>query len=541
MSNRAISKFLTNKGIFLVHLIANGQGHAYICDGDIALTRLQSLTEEARLTLANLADTAGDLAVPSLRLGVTGLARSGKTVFITALVHNLLHGGRLPVFRAAAGGRLSRAALQPQPDDAVPRFDYESHVAALVNERVWPQSTRQVSELRLTLEFESASYFARTFGRGKLHLDLIDYPGEWLLDLPLLSKSYAEFSAEALRLARAPGRAEIAGQWLSMLGDIDPDGPEKETDALKLSDAFKHYLAACRNDTHALSMLPPGRFLMPGDLDGSPALTFAPLDIPADAPPTRNGTFRAMMERRYEAYKSHVVRPFFREHFARLDRQIVLVDVLHALNAGPSAMNDLEVALGEVLKAFRPGRRSWLASILSRRIDRILFAATKADHLHREDHDRLEAVLERLVARGIEHARFKGAEVEVLAMAAVRATREATVKHRGEELPAILGTPLPGETVSGESYDGHTEIAMFPGDLPEDPDSVFARPESGSQGLEAHKQVHSESEHEGVDSTLQYLRFRPPKLDTTAEGLTLSLPHIRLDRALEFLLGDRLA
>ncbi|RQP16057.1 MAG: hypothetical protein EAS49_13950, partial [Brucella intermedia] len=27
----------------------------------------------------------------------------------------------------------------------------------------------------------------------------------------------------------------------------------------------------------------------------------------------------------------------------------------------------------------------------------------------------------------------------------------------------------------------------------------------------------------------------------TAEGLTLSLPHIRLDRALQFLIGDRLA
>ena len=35
-------------------------------------------------------------------------------------------------------------------------------------------------------------------------------------------------------------------------------------------------------DEHALSMLPPGRFLMPGDLEGSPALTFAPLDISPD-------------------------------------------------------------------------------------------------------------------------------------------------------------------------------------------------------------------------------------------------------------------
>ena len=50
------------------------------------------------------------------------------------------------------------------------------------------------------------------------------------------------------------------------------------------------------------------------------------------------------MARRYEAYKDAVVRPFFRDHFARLDRQIVLVDALEALNAGPTALADLDHA-----------------------------------------------------------------------------------------------------------------------------------------------------------------------------------------------------
>ncbi len=493
------------------------------------MKKLQNLADEARLSFANLTDAATDLAVPSVRLGVTGLARAGKTVFITALVHNLIHGGRLPVFSAAAGGRLTRAFLQPQPDDAVPRFDYEAHVAALVEDRIWPQSTRQVSELRLTIEYESASYLSRKLGPGKLHLDLIDYPGEWLLDLPLLKKSYAEFSSDALARARAANRDRIAAPFLEALQSVDPDGPETEADAQRLSNAFKTYLAACREDTHALSMLPPGRFLMPGDLDGSPALTFAPLDLKQDEAPARTGTFRAMMERRFEAYKTHVVRPFFRDHFARLDRQIVLVDVLHALNAGPEALNDLQAALGEVLTSFRPGRRSWLASILRRRIDRILFAATKADHLNREDHDRLQAILRRLVARGMDHARFSGADVDVVALAAIRATREASVRHDGEDLPAILGTPLPGETLDDRTFDGNTEIAMFPGDLPSTPDMIFEAVESDPE------------DQPEVVSPVRFLRFRPPRLDRTAEGMSLSLPHIRLDRALEFLIGDRLS
>ena len=44
-----------------------------------------------------------------------------------------------------------------------------------------------------------------------------------------------------------------------------------------LADALTAYLRACKLDERALSTLPPGRFLMPGDLEGSPALTFAPL------------------------------------------------------------------------------------------------------------------------------------------------------------------------------------------------------------------------------------------------------------------------
>ena len=90
-----------------------------------------------------------------------GSPRSGKTVFITALVHNLLHGGRLPVFEAMASGRIARARLEPQPDDAVPRFDYETHARALIEARDWPESTRRISELRLVIEYQSAQRRAR--------------------------------------------------------------------------------------------------------------------------------------------------------------------------------------------------------------------------------------------------------------------------------------------------------------------------------------------------------------------------------------------
>ena len=480
--------------------------------------QLTTITDETRLVLSNLGDRTLGLVSPTVRLGVTGLAHAGKTVFITALVHNLIHGGRLPLFKSYASGRVAGAALEPQPDDAVPRFDYEQHVNALLSTRIWPESTRQISELRLTVRYESASFFGRALGSGKLHIDIIDYPGEWLLDLPLLGKSYAEWSNEAVAKAGTAQHCALAAAWLARLAAADPAAAENETTARELASAFTAYLRALRTAEGAVATEPPGRFLMPGDLDNSPALTFSPLNNIRSAP---HGSLARMMERRYEAYKNVVVRPFFRDHFARLDRQIVLVDVLSALNGGPGAVAELEAALAGVLACFRLGRTGWLSGLVSRRIDRILFAATKADHLHHGDHDRLEAILGRIVARAAESAKFAGAKVEVLAVASVRSTKEASVTTTGETLPSIIGTPLPTERIDGRVFDGATEVALFPGDLPKDTGDVFST--------------------QAPRGDVRFVRFRPPKLERTAEGLTLSLPHIRLDRALEFLLGDKLA
>src|SRR3569833_1679701 len=105
------------------------------------------IIEEARLSARALLEYGSNLFNPTIRLGVTGLSRAGKPVFITALIHGLLRGGRFPVFEPLSGGRSVRTVLVPLPDDAVPRFIYEKHNHTLVDERRWPQSTSDISEL----------------------------------------------------------------------------------------------------------------------------------------------------------------------------------------------------------------------------------------------------------------------------------------------------------------------------------------------------------------------------------------------------------
>jgi hypothetical protein len=470
--------------------------------------------------MGNLGYWLGGVSTPAIRLGVTGLSRAGKTVFITSLVHALVSGARLPAFRPRAEERIAEARLVAHPDDGLPRFGYEDHLAVLTGpDRDWPQSTRQISALSIALRYQSRQSWLGGLlgpagmlsgGESQLRLDIVDYPGEWLLDLPLLAKSYADWSAETLAKAGQGRREAPFAPYRALLaGDLPGEGEDGQAQAL--AKAFTAALRACREDGRGLSALAPGRFLMPGDLEGAPALTFAPLP-----PDFGDGALRASMDRRYEAYKARVVRPFFADHFSRLDRQIVLVDVLGAINGGEEAVADLEHALADVLAAFNAGANSLLTSLFAPRVSRILFAATKADHLHHTNHDRLEAILALLVRRAWHRAQAAGAATATVALAGIRATREVTARVGGEELPCIAGIPLAGERLDGRVFDGKAEVALFPGDLPAEPEAVL----TGNAGQ------------------LRFLRFRPPVI---APGKQAVLPSIRLDRALDFLIGDLIA
>ena len=452
-----------------------------------------------------VASVSEQLFEPVIRLGVTGLSRAGKTVFITGLVANLLNRGRMPQLRGAA--RIEAAYLQPQPDDTLPRFDYEGHLAALTGDAPhWPDSTRALSELRLSFRVRPSGFFASFAGPRKLHLDIVDYPGEWLLDLALLDKSYAAWSEDTLtRIAKRPQAQDFMAIARAEDGALRLD--EGRTQALAAQ--FTSYLHAAR--AAGYSDCTPGRFLLPGDLAGSPVLTFAPLPAPASTP---RGCLWREMERRYEAYKARVVTPFFRDHFAKIDRQIVLVDVLGAIHSGPQAVEDLRRTMADVLAAFRPGRNRFLTSWFGgRRVEKILFAATKADHLHHSQHAALTDIMEALLRDARDRADFAGARTAAMSIASLRATVEETVLRDGVSLACVRGRLMS----TGK------QAVMYPGALPTDPARILAPARAGAEAW--------------LDADFAMMGFAPARSILKAGD---GPPHIRLDRAAEFLFGDRL-
>lgn len=468
---------------------------------------IAAIADQITRGVENVADTlAAPFSDPVIRLGVTGLSRAGKTVFITSLVANLMDRGRMPQLRAAANGAIRTAYLQPQPDDTLPRFEYESHLARLTaKEPSWPDGTRQISELRLSLQVQPTGLLAGLTGPRTVHLDIVDYPGEWLLDLGLLDVDFATWSEAAI--ARAAGRPG-GDAFLAASHEIDPNGKLSETDAQTLAEAYTAHLTQSREA--GFSDCTPGRFLLPGDLAGSPVLTFAPL-------PGRGfsrGSLGRELERRFESYKRNIVKPFFRDHFSKIDRQVVLLDVLGAIHAGPPAVADLRQAIADILGAFRPGRNDFLTRIFQgRRVEKILFAATKADHLHHGQHGQLTAITEAMLREARDKAQFAGAQTEAMAIASLRTTVEQTVEHRDSPLDVVKGRLLG----SGK------QAAFYPGDLPQDPSHLLGPAQEGAQAW--------------LDADYKVMNFAPAPL-TLRPGD--GPPHIRLDKAAEFLIGDRL-
>ncbi len=442
-----------------------------------------------------------------VKLAVTGLSRSGKTVFITSLVHQLLHGtdaSHLPFFQIANSGRLRGTKAMPQPDLHIPSFRYDQAIEQLCGEPpTWPKPTSGISELRLAIRYISNNPLTKHIAPiSTLYVDIIDYPGEWLLDLPLLELSYEQWCQQILELCKQEPRLSLSEQWRAFLDTFNPNDQVNETIIREASVLYTDFLYKCKKQ-YGLNLLQPGRFTMPGDeLKGAPVLEFCPL---FKVPEHENGnTIYTEMKKRYEYYKEYIVKKFYQQHFSSFDRQIILADVLKAFNKGHATFTDMRDSLNMVLKSFEYGKSGLLNKLFGLKIDKILFAATKADHVTPEQLPNLEAFLQNMLANTHHNANFEGVDTKTLALASVKCTQAAHATYKGQRISCIKGVPI----------ESNKPIALFPGEVP----------------------VKTPLPEEWVEDRFHFLDFKPPRLANIHGS---GLPHIRIDRALEFLLGDK--
>ncbi|MEO5352707.1 MAG: YcjX family protein [Magnetococcus sp. XQGC-1] len=466
---------------------------------------LGTLLTGAQQTLSEWLRLAMDQTV---RLAVTGLNQSGKTVFITALVHQLLHARQesgLPFFDCVSSNRFAGAKVMLQPDVDVSAFRYDQFIRPLTERRPsWPTRTEELSEIRLAIRFRPTGLLHRQLSDSStLHLDIIDYPGEWLLDLPMLELSFADWSAQIFQACAEEPRRSLSAEWRALLETL-PMGSRADEGVLRqASELYTRFLLRCKTE-QGLSLLQPGRFTVPGELRGTPLLTFCPL--PATAEENRGAeSLYGIMAQRFDAYKEKVIYRFYKDHFTRFDRQIVLIDLLKALSRGPENFSDMRVALESILQNFHYGASGLLNRLLWPKIDKLLFVATKVDHVAANQHSNLERLLNRIVSKPANDATFQGVEVKTMALSSVTCTRTVVREHEGRRLSFVQGVPKGREQ----------EILLFPGEIPES----LPRAEDWDA------------------NRFNFMEFEPPRI---VDPEAATLPHIRLDQALQFLLGDKL-
>lgn len=437
-----------------------------------------------------------------LRLGVTGLSGAGKTAFITSLVHQLTQGDQpahLPFFAVVREKRYLGGQVNQQQVLSVPRFPIEQNLQYLQQQPpTWPPSTRGWSQLSLTLRYKAGTGLrAKLQSRSELALNIVDYPGEWLLDLPLLSMDYQQWCEFSWRLFRQPHRQAVAKVFEQHLLTLNQqDGSELALQ--KTTDNYKTLLHQF-HDTPGAYLNQPGRLLVPGELAGTPMLQLFPL-LPEQA--AANTALAKKLAQHYKSYCKNVVEPFYQQHFVSLDRQIILVDCLTALNNGYAAMQELQQALQLILKSFHYGPSSLLTRLFKPKINKVLFAASKADHATPEQHKALSLLLQQLLQQPLKLSHYQAAVTEVMAIAAIRASTSGYVQAEGLAQPCIRG-----ETLQQKS------VTYFPGEVPATiPSAEF---------FKQHK--------------FEFLALEPIQW---AEHQPL--PHVRMDHVLQFMLGDKL-
>ncbi|MCK8136468.1 YcjX family protein [Pseudoalteromonas sp. 2CM28B] len=445
-----------------------------------------------------------------VKLAVTGLSGSGKTAFITALVKHLTTQSddkNLPFFDVMREHRHIATKVVPQEALKVPTFDYPRALNALLpsdGEPTWPASTERINTLRLAIKYQSASGLRGHFSpQSTLYLDIIDYPGEWLLDLPMLEQSYSLWCEQQYPLLLQHPRVNTSTEFLNALEQLDLNAPVDEALLAHIAALYQSMLVGLKKDTK-LAMLQPGRMLMPGDLQGAPLLLFFPVNaqhIKSDE--VVPGSNLAHLIKRFNAYVKEVVKPFYNEHFKHFDRQIVLVDVLSALNEGHETLHEQSSVINQLLAHFNYGESGFFKRLFKPNIDKILFAANKSDHISAKHHKDLALLLDSLVHEQSNHLKFDGVQIETMAMSSIAATQPRQVADKGQTLDCIYGKPL-------NEQDWLTYLP------PQPPKRMLNKNEWPAQGFE-------------------FLSFAPmPNPDK-------QLKHIRLDHVMQYLLGDKLS
>ncbi len=451
---------------------------------------LDKITEDIEDVVGSTKESLDDISMPisTTKIAVTGLSRSGKTVFITSLIDQLLHQKKISF--VTSRHKAFKTSLRP-PKVSVKRFDYYTFAKDIKTYAKWPDGTDSITST--ILEFESKGRFS-LFGNSKSRIELIDYPGEWILDIAMLGLSYEEWSEKIINWMQELDEIS-AKNYLNDIKQLTKNSSGEELE-LSLHGQYADMIRYFKKNHY--SNLTPGRFLMPSDLVDDPILCFAPIHM-------SDSSLHAVFKKRYKTYLKEIVRDIQLEHFKGFDRQIVLVDIVEALQNGSRCYTDMKEGIRSMLSLYDHKDKNFISQWFSSSINKVTFVATKTDLVASSQHNNYLSLLKEMIEDIRRELDIGHIKTDAQVIAAVKCTQTVSRKHEGRTLSCIRGIDADTKKV----------VEIYPGEMP----SSFPL-----------------SKEWNTDD-YAYEEFLPPD---KAYKESEPFDHIHMDRVIESIIGDLL-
>lgn len=471
---------------------------------DNITSKLNKLATEVKQSTNSLLYDAGKVVDRALDkhicIGVTGFSGSGKSTFITSLIHQLRYSNEagLSSFLAARDQRILEVNLLPSAGFEL--FDYKAGITALSSKPPrWPQPTQSLSSTIVQIVYKRNSVFKRVLGEtSTFNIEIRDYPGEWLLDLPLIGQSYLNWCFDQTDLAKQAVREQLLGDLLQQLQTINPFEVMDESQIEQLYQRFKHFLKQCKEQ--GLTLIQPGRMLLEDEHNESrpffPLLGLHNYNDEALISANDNSIYKVMAQR-YQDYIDLIVKPFNKHFFDDIDRQVVLIDALKVISGGQDNFDDMMMAQSRVMDCYKYGSMNALQKLFTTKIERILFIASKPDRVLASQHENLRSLVNAIIVETCSQKLRNSIQIDTESACSIRCTQEINDLLR---------------VTSAEGKRGVVDPILIPDHIP------------------------TEAEWAALPHWIPVV-LQPPEIEGLAKGARL--PSIRMDKVLTFLFGDK--
>lgn len=354
---------------------------------------------------------------------ITGLSRSGKSMFFTTLMTLLgqrinQSADHMPLLKSLPKELVKSLELRPAPGEEAFPFD---ECLDKLQQQQWPTSTDQVYGFELVLRLKPTNALKRLINASnEVVFRFYDYPGEWLTDLPMLSKDFVHWSDSAWSQQLNPPQKFYAQTWQDFVEQFDFDLSPNTPRVDEYVQNYRRYLQIAKEN--GITLLQPGSMLMDTHTFNWQLNGFAPLPSSISSDPEHPWTH--LFNENFEQFKKLWLQPLQETYFAKADKQIIMLDLHEGLSHSRAHLSQLKETISNLANSFAYGANKWYKPkiLFGEEISKVAFVATKADLIPQAQKQNFMSLLQDITAGVRAHLKESDIDFQHFLLSAIQVT-----------------------------------------------------------------------------------------------------------------------